>query len=335
MTDPVGLHVDSLRRYLRAAIPDAPEVDSAELLSGGRSNLTYALTAGDQRWVLRRPPLGGLTPSAHDMSREYRVVEALQDSGVPVARTIVLCEDSSVIGVPFAVASFVEGTVIRSESDLKTLSDIDIQAVSDALMGTLATLHAVPYERVGLGEFGRPEGYLGRQVRRWRDQWQRVATRELNDIETLHTKLADRVPRESGASIVHGDFRIDNAILGDPGDIRAVVDWEMATLGDPLADLGLALVYRDTAFAHVLADAAASTSARMPSADAQAQRYAQVSGRDLSNLDFYLALGYFKIAVIAEGIHARYVAGQTVGDGYERVGGAVAELAAAGLRVLS
>ena len=200
----------------------------------------------------------------------------------------------------------------------------------------LARLHAIEPVAVGLSGFGRPQGYLARQVRRWHDQWTRVQTRPLADIDTLHAKLASACPAESGASIVHGDYRIDNAILDpdDPGTVRAIVDWELATLGDPLADLGLHLVYSDPAFAPVLSGSAASTSDRLPTAADLVERYAEVSGRDLGRLEFYLGLGYFKIAVIAEGIHARHRAGQTVGDGFGTVGSAVPGLLAAGLDLL-
>lgn len=331
---PVGLDVVALEKFFRDELPEFEGPLHAKLMHGGRSNLTYALSLGEERWVLRRPPLGGLTPSAHDMGREYRVVDALQRTDVPVARTVVLCEDASVIGAPFSVVSHVDGVVLRTVADLEPIAQDDLDRCAHSLMAALARLHAVPHKEVGLGAFGKPEGYLGRQVRRWRDQWQRVATRELADVDTLHARLAESVPVESGASIVHGDFRIDNAILASDSldTVRAIVDWEMATLGDPLADLALTLVYGDPAFGPVLGGGAASTSDRMPSVDALAESYARTSGRDLGALEFYLALGYFKIAVIAEGIHARYLAGQTVGEGFETVGEAVPELVSAGLR---
>ena len=331
-----GLDMRSLERFFTGHVPGFAGRLTAELLQGGRSNLTYLLTDGQRRWVLRRPPLGGLTPSAHDMAREYQVVAALADSDVPVARAVALA-DAEVLGVPFSVVQYVEGAVIRTTDQLHALSDAGIARCAFSLIDVLARLHTVDPHAVGLGGFGRPQGYLVRQVRRWHDQWQRVRTRPLADIDTLHARLAGACPDESGASIVHGDYRIDNAILGheDPGDVRAVVDWEMATLGDPLADLGLHLVYSDPAFAPVLAGSAASTSDRLPQASALAQRYAEVSGRDLGRLDFYLGLGYFKIAVIAEGIHARYRQGMTRGPGFESVGQAVAPLAAAGLRAVS
>jgi aminoglycoside phosphotransferase (APT) family kinase protein len=329
--------LDALQRFFDSHITEAVGPITAELVHGGRSNLTYRLTDGHTAWVLRRPPLGGLSPSAHDMAREYRVVAALRDTDVPVARAVALCEDTSVIGVPFSLVEYVPGTVIRSREDLDNYRADEVLRCAYGLVDTLAALHAVPYAEVGLTDFGSPQGYLTRQVWRWYDQWRRVATRELPDIDMLHDRLADGVPARSGSSIVHGDPRIDNVIVDehDIGRLRALVDWEMATLGDPLADLALHLVYRDPAFEPVLGGSAAAVSERMPSTGALAERYARTSGRDLGRLDFYLALGYFKIAVIAEGIHARHVRGLTVGEGFETVGAAVPLLAANGLQALA
>ncbi|WP_045877849.1 phosphotransferase family protein [Pseudofrankia sp. DC12] len=334
-TSVVGLDLPALQDYLTTHVPGVGRLH-AELISGGRSNLTYRLTDGRSRLVLRRPPLGGLTPSAHDMAREYTVVAALRGSGVPVAGAVVLCEDPAVIGAPFAVVEHVDGRVLRSQTELDTLSQADVRRCAFALVDVLARLHAVDPAAVGLAGFGRPEGYLSRQVRRWRDQWNRVATRSLADVDALYARLAESCPPESGASIVHGDFRIDNAILDtdDAGVVRALVDWEMATLGDPLADLGLHLVYADPVFDPVLGGAAASTSPRLPTADELVSRYAALSGRDVSGLSFHVGLGYFKAAVIAEGINARRIAGKTVGEGFDVVGEAVAPLAAAGLAAL-
>jgi aminoglycoside phosphotransferase (APT) family kinase protein len=324
------LDLPALERFFHEHVAGFRGHLTAELLAGGRSNLTYRLTDGTTTWVLRRPPLGVLTPSAHDMHREYQVVAALAGSDVPVARPVAFGDAE----VPFAVVEYVDGLVIRTQEQLHELPREDIDRCGDGLVDVLARLHAVDPER--LAGFGRPEGYLVRQVRRWHDQWQRVRTRELPDVDRLHARLADTTPVESGTAIVHGDYRIDNVILDphDVGTVRALVDWEMATLGDPLADLGLHLVYADPAFEPVLAGSAASTSPRLPGIGDLAQHYATVTGRDLTRLPFYLALGYFKIAVIAEGIHARYRQGMTRGTGFDTVGDAVAPLAAAGLDAL-
>jgi aminoglycoside phosphotransferase (APT) family kinase protein len=337
-TGPAGLADVERVRGLLGAGPDAPAGPlRAELLAGGRSNLTYLITDGSSRWVLRRPPLGGLTPSAHDMAREYRVVKALYGR-VPVPPPVALCEDLDVLGVPFAITGYVDGLTLRTQDDLAPYPPARLRECGFRLIDALAALHAVPYQEAGLGDFGRWEGYLGRQVRRWMDQWHRVATRELPDLEVLHRRLADEVPPESSGTVVHGDFRVDNVLLdrADLGTVRAIVDWEMATLGDPLADLGLTLVYRDPVFSPVISEGgAASTSELFPAQEELAERYARSSGRDLGGLAFYLALGYYKSAVIAEGIHNRYLRGMTVGDGFAQVGQKVPALAAAGLRALS
>ncbi|GAA4691537.1 phosphotransferase family protein [Phytohabitans rumicis] len=329
--------MDALESYFAAHVPGVRGPLTLSLITGGKSNLTYEVTDGHSRWVLRRPPLGTLTPTAHDMAREYRVVAALGRSGVPVARAVCYCPDPDVIGAPFTVMSFVDGAVLRDGDLAATLAPADARRCAEALVDELARLHAVDPHEVGLADFGRPVGYLGRQVRRWRGQWSRVATRSLSTLDALHRALERATPPESGAAIVHGDYRLDNAILdaGDPGTVRAIVDWEMATLGDPLADLGLMLVYWDPVCAPVLGVRHAPTAnPGFPTGPELAARYAARSGRDLSRLSFYRALGYLKLAVIAEGIHARHLAGQTVGPGFDAVGSAVPALLDAGLDTL-
>jgi aminoglycoside phosphotransferase (APT) family kinase protein len=332
-----GLDLAAVQEFFDAKVPDVRGPLRAELLPGGRSNLTYRLTDGHSTWVLRRPPLGGLTPSAHDMAREYQVVAALANTSVPVPRPVALSQDPSILGMPFSVVEYVPGQVIRTQDDLHALPDADIVRCAYGLIDVLAELHAIDPEAVGLGGFGRPTGYLMRQIRRWHNQWNRVRSQALPDVETLHLRLAETCPAESASSIVHGDYRIDNAILdaGDVGTVRALVDWEMATLGDPLTDVGLYLVYSDPAIDHILGGSAASTSERLPATDDLVQRYAVTSGRDLGSLAFYQGLGYFKVAVIAEGIHARYTSGHTLGPGFDNVGQAVPLLAATGLNVIA
>ena len=334
---PPGIDLPALRRYFAGHVPAFSGQLSVELITGGKSNLTYLVTDGEHRWVLRRPPLGPLTPTAHDMAREFRVVAALHGTSVPVAQAVALCEDIEVLGVPFAVVSYVAGRTLRDGDDAATLTTDEARRCATALVGTLAALHSVPYEQVGLGGFGRPLGYLERQVRRWHGQWQKVATRELSTLDVLHDELAAAVPPQSASSIVHGDYRLDNTILDvrDPGRILAVVDWEMATLGDPLADLGLLLTYWDPIAEPVLGVRHAPTAnPGLGTADDLACWYAESSGRNVGDLRFYRALGYFKLAVIAEGIHQRYLAGDTVGSGFATVGQAVPALVDQGLRIL-
>ncbi len=309
----------------------------ADLISGGRSNLTFLIYDDKSTWVLRRRPLQGVTPSAHDMGREYRVVAALAGSGFPVARPVTLSEDDSILGAPFAVVEYVMGQVIRTEEDLAVIaSDDAVEQCVGGLVDVLADLHAVEPGAVGLGDFGRPDGYLERQVRRWAGQWnlvQRDDDPRDNDVRRLHELLADGVPAQSGTSIVHGDYRIDNTILEStlPHRVGAVVDWEMSTLGDPLADAALMCVYRDPIFDLVIGVDAAWTSDRMPSADTMAQRYSVSSGRDLQGWNYYLALGYFKVAVIAAGIAYRQ---RTIDGAADVADDAVAPFIAKGLRIL-
>lgn len=331
------LNLPALQRYFDLHIPDTAGPLTTALITGGKSNLTYRISDGVHDWVLRRPPLGPLTPTAHDMAREYRIVAALRDTAVPVARAVALCEDTGVMGVPFAVVSFVDGRSLQSGADAARLTEEQAHTCALALVDTLAALHQVDYAAIGLGEFGRPAGYLERQVERWRGQWDRVATRELPTLDRLADALRSALPPQAGETLVHGDYRLDNTILSpDLTRIAAVVDWEMATLGDPLADLGLLQVYWDPRSEPVLGVRhAPSANPGFPSADTLAERYAWATGYDLDRLPFYRALGYFKLAVIAEGIHQRYAAGKTVGTGFATIGSAVSLLLDAGLETLA
>lgn len=336
MTSLEGLDLDALDRHLRAeGIARVGDL-RAELIAGGRSNLTFLVFDDASKWVLRRPPLHGLTPSAHDMAREYRVVAALAGTPVPVARAVTMRNDNSVLGAPFQMVDHVDGRVVRTAAELAALGDQTvIDNCIDALIKALSDLHAVDPYAVGLGDFGKPDGYLERQVRRWGSQWEHVRLPDDardDDVRRLHAALADAVPPQSGTSIVHGDYRIDNTVLDaeDATVVRAVLDWEMSTLGDPLSDAALMCVYRNPMFGHIHTDAAWSSDL-VPPADELADRYSKVSGRDLAHWDFYMALAYFKLAIIAAGIDYRRREGA---DGPEQVGEAVAPLIAAGLAAL-
>lgn len=331
-----GMDISALEQFLRAqGVPVHGEL-RVELISGGRSNLTFAVADDVSRWVVRRPPVAGLTPSAHDMAREYTVTSALRKSAVPVAETIAFDATGSVLGAPMTVVEFVDGTVIRDQRDLAALTDDQVNSSARQLVRVLADLHAVDPASVGLEEFGRPHGFVARQVALWSSQWERVKTRELPDVATLHAALSEAIPRESAASIVHGDFRIDNTILDsdDPKTVRAVVDWELSTLGDPLTDVALMCVYRAPIFDKILGTDAAWTSPRLPAPDALAQIYATASGRDLDNWGFYLALANFKLGVIGEGITHRARQGSDTGSAADRAAEATPEFMAAGLRAL-
>ncbi|QIP87273.1 phosphotransferase family protein [Streptomyces sp. Tu 2975] len=318
---PPGLDPEQLRGYLdreRPGLVDGPL--SARLIQGGRSNLTYAVTDGTTRWVVRRPPLGHVLATAHDMKREHRVINALAPTAVPVPQPVLLCEDESVIGSPFYVMEFVDGTPYRTAEQLAPLGAERTRDAVLSLVDTLVDLHAVDPEAVGLGDFGRPEGFLDRQLRRWGKQLAASRGRDLAGIDELHAALGRALPDSPAAAVVHGDYRLDNVLIGDDDRIKAVLDWEMSTLGDPLTDLGLLVMYSKRL---ELPDSPVSTTAGAvghPSPAELIERYAERSGRDTSAISWYEAFAWFKLAVILEGIHYRYTLGQTVGAGFDRIG---------------
>ncbi|OZE17794.1 acyl-CoA dehydrogenase [Rhodococcus sp. 05-2254-6] len=337
MSELPGMNRDALEQFLRG---NGIEVDgelSVEMISGGRSNLTYKAFDDSSTWVVRRPPTSGLTPSAHDMAREWAVTEALASTDVPVAGTIAFDREGSVLGAPMTVVDFVPGRVVRSREDLRDLTDAQVTENAAELVRVLARLHAVDPDAVGLGSFGRPDGFVSRQVATWARQWGRVKTRDLPDVERLHRALEAAIPAGSASSFVHGDYRVDNTILDahDVGSVAAVVDWEMSTLGDPLTDVALMCIYRQPVFDAVLGADAAWTSDRYPSAADLAQHYAVESGRELHDWGFYLALANFKLGVIGEGITYRALSGSDTGAGAGKAAEATGEFIAAGLRALT
>jgi aminoglycoside phosphotransferase (APT) family kinase protein len=332
-----ALDLAAVRGFLHElGVPVVGEL-KASLIAGGRSNLTYKVVDDVSKWVLRRPPTAGLTPSAHDVAREFRVTAALADTGVPVAKPVALCEDLTVLGAPFTVAEHVDGKVFRTKQDLDELADNEVEASVEELLRVLVALHDVDYERAGLDKFGRPEGYVDRQIARWSSQWDRVKLGESNDVDRLVATLRERVPAHSSAAIVHGDYRIDNTMLApdDASIVRAVVDWELSTLGDPLTDVAMLCVYRNPAFDLVVGEPAACASDRLPSAQTLAERYAVKAGRDLGDWGFYLAMANLKVAVIAAGIDHRFRMGAARGQGFDSSGAAVPEFIAAGLASLT
>ncbi|MGW6393677.1 phosphotransferase family protein [Streptomyces sp. NPDC055103] len=318
---PPGLDPEKLRRFLdreRPGLVSGPL--EARLIEGGRSNLTYVVTDGTGRWVVRRPPLGHVLATAHDMRREHRVISALHTTDVPVPETVLLCEDESVLGSPFYVMEFVEGTPFRSARELAPLGPERTRAAVLGLVDTLVDLHAVDPAAAGLGDFGRPEGFLDRQLRRWGKQLAASSGRELPGIEELHAALGRALPSSPPPTVIHGDYRLDNVLIGGDDRIRAVLDWEMSTLGDPLTDLGLLVMYSTPLD---LPDSPISTTATAPGHPNSAElveRYAARSGRDTAALAWYTAFAWFKLAVILEGIHYRWTLGQTVGAGFDRIG---------------
>jgi aminoglycoside phosphotransferase (APT) family kinase protein len=336
--DPPGLDLTRLADWL-ATLPDKtvlPEKTAtgplrATLLAGGKSNLTYEVSDGEQAWVLRRPPLGHVLATAHDMAREYRVMSALKGTGVPVPATYALCGDADVIGAPFYLMERIEGTAYRWASQLEPLGPERTRRISEDLIDILAALHAVDPASVGLADFGRPQGFLARQVSRWKKQLDASHCRNLPAAAQLHALLAASVPEQSPDGIVHGDYRLDNVLAAADGRLVAVLDWEMATLGDPLTDLALMSIYQRFAAVMGGSIADASSAPGFLTKDEVIARYAAASHRDLAHFGFYLGLAAFKLAVIAEGIYYRHLHGQTVGAGFDTVGTITEPLLEAGI----
>ncbi len=328
-----GLDLPRLHDYLAQVRPgEVAGPLEARVIAGGKSNLTYEVGDGRRSWIVRRPPLGHVLATAHDMGREHTVMSALRDTEVPVPETYALCEDPEVVGAPFYVMEKVVGTPYRRRAELEPLGPERTRAIAERMTDTLAALHRVDPAAVGLEGFGRPEGFLGRQVARWKKQLDASHSRDLPGAEELHATLARRLPRESVPGIVHGDYRLDNLLVDERDHVAAVIDWEMATLGDPLTDVALLVVYQRMATlegGYAVADA--STAPGFLAGEGVLARYADGSDRDLSAMGFYLGLAYFKIAVILEGIHYRYLHGQTVGAGFDTVGTAVEPLIASGI----
>jgi len=324
VTDPPGLRLEPLRSWMEENVPnfDASGPIQATLLAGGRSNISYKLTdVGGSSWVLRRPPLGHIMPSAHDMGREFRVLSGLNKVSFPTPTTRAHCEDESVIGAKFMMMDFVDGRVIESAQTALSLSATQANEISQELVDTLARLHAVDPAAAGLDQLGKPAGYLQRQVKRWGEQWQITKTRELPEIEVLRAWLEAaiaKVPESLPTSIVHGDYRIDNVILaGDKSQIVAVLDWEMSTLGDPISDLAISLVYwsqaTDTLRKKIPVAEDVTSGLGFWSRQQVLDRYVSQTGLDISHLDECVALACFKLAVIMESIHHRNLSGQQLG----------------------
>ncbi|MFD4768122.1 phosphotransferase family protein [Streptomyces niveus] len=332
---PPGLDPERLRGHLdreRPGLVGGPL--SARLIEGGRSNLTYLVTDGAHDWVVRRPPLGHVLATAHDMKREFRVISALHPTAVPVPEPLLLCEDPDVLGAPFYLMEYVRGTPYRTAEQLAPLGPERTRAALLGLVDTLVELHAVDPSAVGLADFGRPEGFLDRQLRRWGKQLDASRNRDLPGIDALHATLGRSLPNSHAPTVIHGDYRLDNVLIGDDDRIKAVLDWEMSTLGDPLTDLGLLVMY--SAPLEITGSPISTTAgaAGHPDPAELVARYAAGAGRDTSAIAWYTAFAWFKLAVILEGIHYRYTLGQTVGGGFERIGDLVPVFIEHGLTTL-
>jgi aminoglycoside phosphotransferase (APT) family kinase protein len=311
---------------------------SVALISGGKSNLTYRVRSEAGEVILRRPPLGHILPTAHDMGREYRVLTALRDTSVPVPRTFYLGTADSRLGAPFYVMERVLGHICRDALPAGYAATApERAAIGAGLIDVLAALHTVDPERVGLGDFGRPDGFMERQLRRWSEQWLRSKTDDLPALDALRDKLAETVPAQQTAAIVHGDYRLDNAILHPSrrGEIVAVLDWELSTLGDPLADLGALLAYwsqddDDEVLVRARMFGPVTAEPGFPSRAEVVERYASTTGFDVSAIGWYQAFAFFKLAVICQGIAHRAAGGSMLGSGFDDAQAVVEPLVAAG-----
>jgi aminoglycoside phosphotransferase (APT) family kinase protein len=311
-----GIDDAGVTAWFAEHVPEASPPLSYDLIAGGHSNLTFSVTdAGGRRWVLRRPPLGQVLASAHDMGREHRIISALGPTDVPVPPTAGLCVDESVNGAPFYVMDFVDGRVIRTHADAEALGPDERRRAGESLVDVMAAIHSVDVDAVGLGDLGKKDDYIARQLKRWYGQFQASDAQvtgglDLPAVPEVHDRLAANIPPQQGAAIVHGDYRLDNCMLAADGSVMAVLDWEICTLGDPLADVGLLWVYwSDPDEGAVLPQASPTALDGFPRKRELIERYAAASGRDLSGLDVYVAFGYWKLTCIIAGVYARYAGG--------------------------
>lgn len=306
-----GIDITPVSDWLVANIPGTVAPFTFDLIAGGRSNLTFAVTGADgMRFVLRRPPLGHVLATAHDMAREHRIIAAVGRTNVPVPPALGVCTDEAVNGAPFYVMGYVDGVVLDSVERAAALPFELRRPASEHLIDVLADLHAVDVDEVGLGDLAKREGYVERQVKRWSTQWEQSKTRELPAIDEVARRLRERLPQQHGVAIAHGDFRFGNCLTDvGAGRIAAVLDWELCTLGDPLADVGyLGVYWFDGEAANVRANDPTSAGG-FPSYSEMLERYALRTGRDLSGIGYYVAFSCWRLAVISEGVYARYLHG--------------------------
>jgi aminoglycoside phosphotransferase (APT) family kinase protein len=325
--------------WLRERLPacDIPGLDAARepeiaQFPGGHSNLTYLLRFGDAEIVVRRPPFGPVAPTAHDMAREYRWLSAMHRAFPLAPRPYLLCDDPSVIGSVFYAMERRRGVIVRADEPPAVADPAARRRVSDALVTTLARLHAIDVAANGLGGLGKPSGFVERQVRGWTDRWQRSKTTPLAEMDTLAEWLRQRLPPDANPpGVVHGDFKLDNVMLdeADVGRVVAVLDWEMSALGDPLVDLGILLAYWAPTAPPLARDALTTVTHRPGyfTRDEIVEHYAAQSNRDLSNIRFYEIFAIFKIAVVVQQIYFRYVHGQTHDERFATFDARVAFLA--------
>ena len=304
-----GIDEDKVTAWLVERIDGLKPPLRFSLIAGGHSNLTYRFVdQAGAAYVLRRPPLGNVLESAHDMGREHRIIAALQDSDVPVAPALGLCPDAAVNGAPFYVMGYVEGAVLHDAAAAESVPAPDRHRLGLHVIEVLARLHRIDPDQVGLGDLGRKEAYLARQLRRWNRQWEASKTHEIPEMEETSRILADTMPDQVGAAIVHGDYRLGNMIVGD-GAIRAVLDWELCTLGDPLADVGYLLNSWVQPEEGVADPAPPTAVGGFPSRDVISELYERRTGRSLSAINYYRAFSHWRLAAIGQGVYKRYLVG--------------------------
>ncbi|MCB9450475.1 MAG: phosphotransferase family protein [Anaerolineaceae bacterium] len=327
--------VHRLESYLRGQLAGGEQSLSVRQFGGGAANLTYLLDYGTQQYVLRRPPLGPVAPSAHDMSREYRVLSVLHQAFPLAPRAFLFCDDLTVIGAPFFVMERREGIVVRrSLPEQYATFPAAPRQMSEALVDALADFHRVDYRTLGLEELGKPEGFIARQVEGWHKRWDKAKADDLAHMDTVYAWLQANLPPEGPATLVHNDYKLDNVMLAadNPGQIVAIFDWDMCTLGDPLSDLGALLTYwsepDDPPYMHLAAMMPVGDSRFLTRAEL-VQHYAEKSGRDVSHITFYHVLGLYRLVVIVAQIYIRYKRGQTQDQRFEAFGPMIGWLAQA------
>jgi len=317
-----GIEPEAISEWFQQKVAQVRLPLSFEFIEGGHSNLTFTVSESapldgsiPRKWVLRRPPLGQVLATAHDVGREHRIISALQQTNLPVPKPVGLSTGDAVNGAPFYVMDFVEGLVIRSTDQASSLDLAARQRASESIIDVLAALHDVDVDAIGLGELGPKENYIARQLKRWYGQFQKSEAQvegglNLPAVHRVHDALSENIPSQGKVSIVHGDYRLDNCMLGPDGSVVAVLDWEICTLGDPMADLGLLWVYwSDPDEDAVMPQASPTALEGFLRKREMMQRYAQISGADLSNLDYYVGFGYWKLTCIIAGVYARYAGG--------------------------
>jgi len=310
-----GIDTENLNGWFESEIPGARAPLRFDLITGGHSNLTYRVTdAAAHVYVLRRPPTGAVIATAHDMAREHRIISAMAATSVPVPLALGLCEDDAVTGAPFYVMALVSGTVLEDHpTTAAKFDEAERGRLGHDVIDVLAALHKVDPDQVGLGDLGRKEAYVARQLKRWRTQWEKTRTRELPEMEQAYQGLCDRMPTQVGFGIVHGDYRLGNMLVNDGARIAAVLDWELCTLGDPLADLGYVLNnWTEPGEVNPAGPGAAMSptlAGGFPTRAEFLRRYSEQTGRDVAQIDYYRAFQYWRLAAIIEGVLSRYLKG--------------------------